>query len=85
MFKKILLIFAVLAVIATVLFFALSGNASKTEDIKTIKVEKGTIVDKALAVGKIEPRRSAIRYSMSPPTRPRSNSRPPSVMSKFMR
>ncbi|HDL03693.1 MAG: efflux RND transporter periplasmic adaptor subunit [Candidatus Zixiibacteriota bacterium] len=56
MFKKILLIFAVLAVIATVLFFALSGNASKTEDIKTIKVEKGTIVDKALAVGKIEPR-----------------------------
>ncbi|PKK82788.1 MAG: efflux RND transporter periplasmic adaptor subunit [candidate division Zixibacteria bacterium HGW-Zixibacteria-1] len=56
MVKKILLICVIVAVIATVLFFALSGNASKTGDQKIIKVEKGTIIDKALAVGKIEPR-----------------------------
>jgi len=57
MFKKILLVFAILIVITAVLFFALSGNASKTESTEALKVEKGTIVDKALAVGKIEPRK----------------------------
>ena len=66
MIKKILLIFVILAIIAAVLFFALSGNASKTDDRKIIKVEKGTIVDKALAVGKIEPRQeTAVKSKIS--------------------
>jgi len=66
MVKKLLLIFVILAVIVTVLFFALSGNASKTADAKTIQVEKGTIVDKALAVGQIEPRQeSSVKSKIS--------------------
>jgi HlyD family secretion protein len=56
MFKKILLVVIVLAVVSAVLFFALSGNARKENGLKTIQVEKGSIIDKALAVGKIEPR-----------------------------
>ncbi len=54
--KKIFWIFLSLAIIAAVLFFALSGSASKGDDLKTIEVKKGSIIDKALAVGKIEPR-----------------------------
>ncbi|UCD94175.1 MAG: efflux RND transporter periplasmic adaptor subunit [Candidatus Zixiibacteriota bacterium] len=56
MFKKILLVVIVLAVISAVLFFALSGNAKKENGLKTLQVTKGSIIDKALAVGKIEPK-----------------------------
>jgi len=57
MFKKIFIIGIVIVVIGSVLFFALSGSANKENGIKTVKVEKGAIIDKALAVGKIEPER----------------------------
>jgi HlyD family secretion protein len=57
MFKKIFFIFLIVIIIGAVLFFALSGNAKKDNDLKLIIVEKGTIVDKALAVGKIEPKK----------------------------
>jgi len=57
MLKKIILTFTVVVVVGAILFFALSGNASKDDGPKTVAVEKGSIVDKALAVGKIEPNR----------------------------
>jgi len=56
MFKKILLAVFVAVIIAAVLFFVLSGSGSKNGGLKTHKVEKGSIIDKALAVGRIEPR-----------------------------
>ncbi len=55
MFKKIFLVIIVVVIVGSVLFFALSGSAKKENGIKTVKVEKGAIIDKALAVGKIEP------------------------------
>jgi HlyD family secretion protein len=57
MFKKVFFIFLTVVIIGAVLFFALSGNAKKENGLKIINVEKGTIVDKALAVGKIEPKK----------------------------
>ncbi len=54
--KKILLLTTALAVIgaAAFLFFGTS-ESSKDEQLPRVKVQKGTIVDKALAVGTIEP------------------------------
>jgi len=57
MFKKIFFIIIIVGIVGAVLFFALSGNATKDNGLKIIDVEKGTIVDKALAVGKIEPKK----------------------------
>ncbi|UCD65030.1 MAG: efflux RND transporter periplasmic adaptor subunit [Candidatus Zixiibacteriota bacterium] len=56
MFKKAVIIGFVVVVVAGVLFFAIDGAAKKEEGYKTVEVQKGSIVDKALAVGKIEPR-----------------------------
>jgi HlyD family secretion protein len=56
MFKKIFLIAIVVVVIGSILFFAIDGSANKEEGHKTVAVERGTIIDKALAVGKIDPR-----------------------------
>jgi HlyD family secretion protein len=57
MVKKIILIAFAVIVLGAVLFFAIDGSAKKTNGFKTVKVEKGVIIDKALAVGKIEPER----------------------------
>lgn len=56
MFKKIFFIAIIVIIIGSVLFFAIDGSANKEEGNKTVAVERGTIVDKALAVGKIDPR-----------------------------
>ena len=56
MIKKIMLAVSLVLVIGLVLFFAIDGSAKKDGDLKTVKVEKGSIIDKALAVGKIEPK-----------------------------
>ena len=56
--KKIILILGGLAVVAVVVFLVASnGSASKGEELKTVAIKKGNIVDKALAIGKIEPKR----------------------------
>jgi HlyD family secretion protein len=55
MLKKIIFFSIVAIIIGAVLFFALNGSAKKENGIKTVKVERGSIIDKALAVGKIEP------------------------------
>jgi HlyD family secretion protein len=56
MFKKIFLIAIIVVVIGSILFFAIDGSANKEEGHKTVAVERSTIIDKALAVGKIDPR-----------------------------
>ncbi len=55
MVKKVILIIFIVAVVGGVLFFAIDGSAKKDDGLKMVKIEKGSIVDKALAVGKIQP------------------------------
>ena len=57
MVKKIFLILFIVVIVAGVLFFAIDGAAKKENGYKTVPVERGEIVDKALAVGRIEPKR----------------------------
>ena len=56
MFKKIFLIGMVVVLVGGSLFFFYKSGSAKKEELKTILAEKGSIIDKALAVGKIEPR-----------------------------
>lgn len=56
MFKKIFLITIAVALVGAVLFFAIDGAAKKDSDLKTVAAERGSIVDKALAVGRIDPK-----------------------------
>ncbi len=56
MIKKILLIGAIIVVAGASTYFIVSGSTGEKSEFKTIKAEKGTIVDKALAVGRIEPK-----------------------------
>lgn len=56
MLKKIIIIAIIVATIGAVLFFAIDGSANKEQPYKTVTVEKGSIIDKALAVGRIEPK-----------------------------
>lgn len=66
MFKKIIIIGSIVIVVGAVLFFAIDGAAKKEEGHKTVTVEKGSIVDKALAVGKIEPKQEiAVKSKIS--------------------
>jgi HlyD family secretion protein len=55
MTKKIILGVIAIGVIGAVLMLAMDGSASKETEFETFAVERGDIVDKALAVGKIEP------------------------------
>ena len=58
MVKKILLIvIPAIVLVSLVIFFAIDGSAKKEDVVKTVKVERGTIIEKALAVGKIDPER----------------------------
>ena len=57
MAKKIILISFLVMLVAAVLFFAIKGSASKDEDFRTVDVERGSIIDKALAVGQIDPKK----------------------------
>lgn len=58
MMKKISIIGIIVIVVGGAVFlFARDGSAKKDEGLKTVSVIKGTIVDKALAVGKIDPKR----------------------------
>lgn len=66
MIKKILLIGFIVILVGAVLFFAIDGSASKGTGLRTVPVEKGSIIDKALAVGKIEPRQEiAVKSKIS--------------------
>ncbi|HVP07760.1 MAG TPA: efflux RND transporter periplasmic adaptor subunit [Candidatus Acidoferrum sp.] len=67
MIKKVLLIGIPVVVVAGIIFmFARNGSASKQDVLKTVPVKKGTIIDKALAVGRIEPKREiAVKSKIS--------------------
>lgn len=56
MVKKIFVLASIIIVVGLVLFFAIDGSANKDDDYKLVEVERGSIIDKALAVGKIEPK-----------------------------
>jgi HlyD family secretion protein len=56
--KKILLVVGVVAVAVVVVIFAFGkGGSSKPSDVKLVKVERGEIVEKAMAIGTIQPYR----------------------------
>ena len=57
MVKKIIWITLTVVVVGSVLFFAIDGSAKKEDGYKTVTIEKGNIIDKALAVGRIDPRK----------------------------
>ena len=57
MLKKALIVSFIVIVVGSVLFFAIDGSAKKDEGNQTFAVEKGSIIDKALAVGRIEPKK----------------------------
>ncbi len=55
MLKKIIIIVAIVVFVGGFLFLLLKGSGEKKNTITTVKVERGKIVDKALAIGTIEP------------------------------
>lgn len=57
MVKKIIWITVIVVIVGSVLFFAIDGSAKKDNNYKTVTIQKGDIVDKALAVGRIDPRK----------------------------
>ncbi len=66
MIKKILFIAFIVVLVGAVLFFAIDGSASKDTSFQTFPVAKGSIIDKALAVGQIEPKREiAVKSKIS--------------------
>ena len=67
MFKKILIVVIILAVISIAVFIAAKTKNNGEEDgIRLIKVERGDIVEKALAIGRIEPEKEiAVKSKIS--------------------
>ncbi len=58
MFKKILIPIIILLIIAAFIFLkAKNSSGEKNDGIKMIKVQRGDIVEKALAIGHIEPKK----------------------------
>ncbi len=56
MFKKILIISIIVIAVTAAIFFIFSGSGSSDSgEFKLHKVEKGTVINKAMAIGQIEP------------------------------
>ena len=54
--KKIIIITVIVTVLGALAYFAFGSSKENENGIKLVEVTKGTIVDKALAVGRLEPR-----------------------------
>lgn len=54
--KKFIIIGIIVAVLAAGTYFAFGSSKEKNTGLKLVEVTKGTIVDKALAIGRLEPR-----------------------------
>jgi len=67
MFKKIAIsVFIVLVIAAVIMLMAKNSSNGKDNGIKMIKVQKGDIVEKALAIGRIEPKQEiAVKSKIS--------------------
>lgn len=55
MIKKVMIAIVIIAILGAAWFAFFSARGKSENGIKTVFVEKGTIVDKALAVGEIQP------------------------------
>lgn len=55
MIKKILLGAVIIIVVAVFLFLVLHRNGKSDTESTLVKVERGTIIDKAVAIGRVEP------------------------------
>ncbi|MCK4633121.1 MAG: efflux RND transporter periplasmic adaptor subunit, partial [candidate division Zixibacteria bacterium] len=66
MVKKVVIIFFAVVLVGAVLFFAIDGSANKDAGYETVEVERGSIIDKALAVGRIDPKQEiAVKSKIS--------------------
>ncbi len=67
MFKKILIVVIILMLIAVVVFIAAKTKGNSGDNgMRFIKVERGDIVEKALAIGRIEPKKEiAVKSKIS--------------------
>ncbi len=67
MIKKIIIAFTVLLVVAVVILVkAKNSSSGKENGIRMIKVQRGDIIEKALAIGRIEPRKEvAVKSKIS--------------------
>ena len=67
MFKKILILVIILAVISAAIFIAAKTRSDNDDNgVRFIKVERGDIVEKALAIGRIEPEKEiAVKSKIS--------------------
>lgn len=67
MFKKIFIpLFVVLIIVGVILVKAKNSANGRDDDIKMVKVQRGDIVEKALAIGRIEPEKEiAIKSKIS--------------------
>lgn len=54
--KKVIIIGGIAVVLVVILFLALGGSGKKQQANNSIRAEMGSIVDKALAIGQIEPK-----------------------------
>ena len=54
--KKVIIIGVAVIILAIFVFLAFKGSGKKEQGNNAVKVEKGNIVDKALAIGRIEPK-----------------------------
>lgn len=54
--KKVIIIGAVVVILTVVIVFAFKGSGKKEMGNNTVKVERGKIIDKALAIGRIDPK-----------------------------
>ncbi len=67
MFKKILIAVVILAVVSVAVFIAAKTRGDGEENgMRLVKVERGNIVEKALAIGRIEPKKEiAVKSKIS--------------------
>ena len=54
--KKVIIIGVIVVVLAVGIFFVLQGSGKKEQANNSIRAEMGSIIDKALAIGQIEPK-----------------------------
>ena len=54
--KKVIIIGIIVVVVAGFVFFVLQGSGKKEQANNSVRVERGSIIDKALAIGQIEPK-----------------------------
>jgi len=67
MFKKIIITLIILLIIGAVIILKAKNSAkAKDNDIKLVKVQRGEIIEKALAIGRIEPEKEvAVKSKIS--------------------